>query len=102
MLPVPKHLQHILEPIGDSNNEFEITGKIVCNCGSENFTIELVGDTSNYQNNRVIKVIKIVENSNFIVKVCHFLPRFTLLNNYPSIIPKYFSKCFFTAVATSK
>lgn len=69
MLPIPKHLKSILKPIGDKNNEFEITGKIVCDCGSENFTIELVGDSSDYEKNNVIKVVEIEENYFLIIKV---------------------------------
>jgi ribosomal protein S27E len=69
MLPIPKHLESILKPIGESNNEFEVTGKIVCDCGTENFTIEIVGDDVDYQKDNVIKVTEIDENYFLIVKV---------------------------------
>jgi ribosomal protein S27E len=69
MLPIPKHLESILKPIGESNNEFEVTGKIVCDCGSENFTIGIVGDDADYQKDNVIKVAEVGENYFLIVKV---------------------------------
>jgi len=69
MLPIPKHLKSILRLIGEKNNEFEVTGKIVCDCGSENFTVELVGDSSNYEKDSVIKVIEIDGNYFLIIKV---------------------------------
>ena len=69
MLPIPKHLESILKPIGESNNEFEVTGKIVCDCGSENFTIEIVGDDADYQKDNIIKVTEIGGNYFLIVKV---------------------------------
>ena len=69
ILPLPKHLKNILSPIGNSNNEFELNGKIVCDCGSENFTIKIVGDDSDYKKDDVIKVIEIDGNFFLIVKV---------------------------------
>ncbi|MDR1070210.1 MAG: hypothetical protein LBL37_05460 [Gracilibacteraceae bacterium] len=69
MLPVPKHLKRILKLTGDSNSEFEVTGKIVCDCGSEKFTLRLVGDDSDYQKHRVIKVAQEGDNYFLIVKV---------------------------------
>ncbi len=38
-LPIPRHLQNILIPIGNENDEFEVTGKIQCACHSEDFAI---------------------------------------------------------------
>lgn len=38
-LPVPTHLKDILFPIGNDNNEFEVTGEIQCSCGNEYFEI---------------------------------------------------------------
>lgn len=38
-LPVPTHLKDILFPIGNDNNEFEVTGEIKCSCGNEYFEI---------------------------------------------------------------
>ena len=38
-LPIPAHLRAIMHPIGNSNNEFQVTGKIECLCGSEAFEI---------------------------------------------------------------
>jgi hypothetical protein len=69
MLPIPKHLIPVLKPIGDANNEFKVTGKIVCNCGSENFAIEFVGDDSEYEKDKVIKTAEIDGNYYLIVKV---------------------------------
>ncbi|MDR2967962.1 MAG: hypothetical protein LBU74_08470 [Methanobacteriaceae archaeon] len=69
IIPLPKHLKDILIPIGDSNTEFQLIGKIVCRCGSEEFTIEFVGDDSNYQKDDVIKVAEIDENYFLIIKV---------------------------------
>lgn len=54
MLPIPKHLSQLLKPIGNSNNEFSVMGKIACGRGSEKFTIGIVGDDSNYETDRVI------------------------------------------------
>ena len=34
-LPVPTHLKDIFFPVGNDNNEFEVTGKIKCSCGNE-------------------------------------------------------------------
>jgi len=68
-IPLPKHLKNILIPIGDSNNEFQLIGKIVCGCGSEKFTIEFVGDDSSYQKDDVIKVAEIDENYFLIIKM---------------------------------
>ncbi|NDV64889.1 hypothetical protein D0T60_06495 [Bacteroides sp. 224] len=69
MIPVPKHLKSILKPIGDNNSEFEITGKITCDCGSENFAIEIVADDSDYSKEQVVKVTEIDGNYFLIVKV---------------------------------
>jgi len=68
IIPLPKHLKNILIPIGNINSEFQLIGKIVCGCGSEKFTIELVGDDSNYQKDNVIKVAEIDENYFLIIK----------------------------------
>lgn len=38
-LPVPTHLQQYLIPIGDENNEYQVTGNIRCLCGNEKFEI---------------------------------------------------------------
>lgn len=38
-LPIPTHLQSFLTPIGKDNNEYEVTGKIHCACGSEQFEV---------------------------------------------------------------
>ena len=69
MLPLPRHLKYILRPTGDSNNEFELIGKIVCDCGSENFKIKIVGDSSSYASEKVIKVIEFDDNFYLIIKV---------------------------------
>ncbi len=38
-LPVPTHLKDIFSPVGNDNNEFEVTGEIKCSCGNEYFEI---------------------------------------------------------------
>ncbi|MBQ6806630.1 MAG: hypothetical protein IJO97_04280 [Lachnospiraceae bacterium] len=38
-LPVPTHLKDIFFPVGNDNNEFEVTGEIKCSCGNEYFEI---------------------------------------------------------------
>lgn len=37
--PIPMHLQAIMLPVGNSNSELEVTGKIKCPCDSEAFEI---------------------------------------------------------------
>jgi len=69
MLPIPKHLGNILRPMGDSNNEFEVTGRIICDCGSGSFMIKLVGNSSDYHKDNVIKVTEIDGNYFLIIKV---------------------------------
>ena len=69
MLPIPKHLKQILKVNEQNNTEFEVTGKIVCNCGCENFTIKYVGDNSFYKTENVIKVIEIEGNYYLIITV---------------------------------
>lgn len=69
MFPIPRYLKDILKPTGNQNNEYELTGKIICACGSENFTIKLVGDTSFYESENVIKVVELEEHYFLIIKV---------------------------------
>lgn len=38
-LPIPTHLQNYLTPAGNKNNEYEVTGKMHCDCGSDCFEI---------------------------------------------------------------
>ena len=38
-LPIPKHLQEIIYPIGMKNSEFEVTGEVRCTCGCKSFEI---------------------------------------------------------------
>ena len=47
MLPIPTHLEDILIPIGNKNNEFHVDGVIRCSCGCENFNIRIFADTKN-------------------------------------------------------
>jgi hypothetical protein len=68
-LPIPQHLRSILKPLGNYNTEFNVTGELQCNCGSNSFKIKIVGDTSSYDKERVIKVIKIDLYYFLIVKV---------------------------------
>lgn len=74
-LPLPSHLKDILKPIGNENTEFLLTGKVVCSCNSENFTIKIVGDDSEYEEENVIRVIEVDGNYFLIIKVecnsCH-------------------------------
>jgi hypothetical protein len=73
MLPLPRHLKDILKPTGDDNNEYSVKGKIICDCGSESFFINFVGDATEYKIDKVIKEIE--HNGQFflIVKAncCH-------------------------------
>ena len=62
MLPIPKHLIEILKPIGNKNTEFEVKGNIACDCSGESFTINLVGNGSNYKKKKVIEVLEIDGN----------------------------------------
>lgn len=68
MLPIPKHLIKILSPIGNDNSEFEVSAKLKCNCGSQQFVIRFVGDDSEYQKDQVIKVTEIDGNFFLIIK----------------------------------
>lgn len=38
-LPIPRHLQDFLVPVGDENGEYEVTGTIRCSCGGEEFEV---------------------------------------------------------------
>lgn len=38
-LPIPKHLQNYLKPIGSENDEYEVHGEIQCSCGQGNFEV---------------------------------------------------------------
>lgn len=67
-LPIPKHLESILQPF-DNSNENEVTGKITCSCGSERFKIKIVGDDSFFDIEKVIKVQEILEHFYLIVYV---------------------------------
>ena len=69
MLPIPKHLEKILKVNELNNSEFEVTGKILCSCGCEDFAMKYVGDTSEYDTEKVIKVIEIEENYYLIFKL---------------------------------
>lgn len=68
MFPIPKHLTEILKPIGDSNNEFEVTGEVICDCGSQNFALKIVGNSSKYDKEKVIHVKEINGKYYLIVK----------------------------------
>lgn len=67
-LPIPKHLSKILIPIGDKNEEFNVTGKLKCSCGNENLEIKLVGDDSDYKKKQVIRVVEINSGYFLIIK----------------------------------
>ena len=68
-LPIPRHLKEVLKPSGVDNGELQVTGEIQCDCGSKSFRIKLVGDTSCYVEERVIKVAEIDGHFFLIVKV---------------------------------
>jgi len=69
MLPIPRHLKDILRPIGTYNSEFVVIGNIACDeCSAENFTIKIVGDSSEYKEDRVIKVAEINDEYYLIIK----------------------------------
>ena len=67
-LPIPKHLKEILKPFANSN-EYEVNGKIVCDCSSEDFNIKLVGNDLKFEIEKVIKVDEIDNNFYLIVFV---------------------------------
>ena len=37
--PIPTHLQQFLEPVGEENSEYEVTGTVRCTCGCKNFEV---------------------------------------------------------------
>ena len=47
MLPIPSHLEKILIPIGDNNNEYSVRGKIKCFCNNENFIVYIFANIEN-------------------------------------------------------
>ncbi len=69
MLPIPKHLKGILLPTGTANNEFEVTGKLVCECGNDHVSVHLLGNTANYFEEKVVKVIEVNGNYFLIIKI---------------------------------
>lgn len=69
MLPIPKHLKGIFQPLGTKNSEFEVVGKLVCDCNSEDFAIEFVGDDHKYWWHKAIRVARIGDGYFLIVKV---------------------------------
>ncbi len=58
-LPIPKYLSDLITPIGEENDEFNVTAKLKCKCGNENLELKLVGDDSNYKKDQVIQVTEI-------------------------------------------
>jgi len=38
-LPIPTHLKDFFFPVGNDNNEFEVTGIIKCSCGNDCFEV---------------------------------------------------------------
>lgn len=44
MLPIPTYLKVLLHPQGEDNNEFYVTGDIICPCGENHFNVYYVGD----------------------------------------------------------
>ena len=69
MLPIPKHLKSILIPTGTANNEFEVTGHIVCDFGNDHVSVHLLGNTAIYGEDKVVKVIEINGNYFLIIKI---------------------------------
>lgn len=69
LLPIPKHLKSIFLPVGKSIDDYEVTGKIICECGNENFKIKIVGDDSKYQIDRIIQTLEIEDNFYLVVKI---------------------------------
>jgi hypothetical protein len=69
VLPIPKHLRNILVPVGEFNDEFCVTGKVVCECGAKDFSIGLVGDSHEYDKIKVIKTKELGNNYFLILRV---------------------------------
>ena len=42
-LPIPKHLQSILVPMGEKNNKNRVDGVLRCTCGCETFAVSVYG-----------------------------------------------------------
>ena len=57
LLPIPKHLKQIFLPIGKFIEDYEVTGKIICECGNDDFKIKIIGDDTNYQIDKIIQTI---------------------------------------------
>lgn len=59
MLPIPKHLNDILHPKGNKNYELEVSGQIICTCGSDSFKIKYVGDDEEFKQSNAVCHIEI-------------------------------------------
>jgi len=67
MLPIPKHLKDILHPTGNKNNEKQVSGQIICTCGSDTFRIKYVGDDKEFEHLNAVCHIQIGESFYLIV-----------------------------------
>lgn len=68
MFPIPKHLTEILKPVGNHNNQFEVTGEIICDCGFQSFALKIVGNSSEYDKHKEIWLKEIKGQYYLIVK----------------------------------
>lgn len=68
LLPIPKHLKQIFLPIGKFIEDYEVTGKIICECGNDYFKIKIIGDDTNYQIDKIIQTIEIDGDYFLVVK----------------------------------
>ena len=47
MSPIPSHLENVLFPVGDENDEHYVRGTTRCSCGCERFSIKIYANTEN-------------------------------------------------------
>ena len=55
MLPIPQHMKPIFHPLGEKNNEFRVSGELICSCGEGGFELEYVAEVVDGE----IKVVEI-------------------------------------------
>ncbi len=57
-MPIPNHLRKFFQPIGKNNSEFEISGKLVCTCSNDEFSISYPGATIQSNGEAVPTILK--------------------------------------------